>query len=100
MPDWVQAAMKGMAYSLLAVLGVLLVSFYSLIYGNFFNDFVIKWGRETPVIAADKSESPRLLLGYCMYYVPTYHIIRRGVGDGGVSFLCSFFCSVSYSFAN
>jgi len=37
MSDWVQAAMKGMAYSLLAVLGVLLVSFYSLIYGNFIN---------------------------------------------------------------
>jgi len=35
-PDRVQAVMKGMAYSLLVVPWVLLVSFYSLFYGNFF----------------------------------------------------------------
>jgi len=30
-----------------------------------FGGFVVEWGRETPVISPDKSESPRLLLRYC-----------------------------------
>jgi hypothetical protein len=30
-----------------------------------FTDFVVERGRETLVTAADKSESPRLLLRYC-----------------------------------